>query len=64
MVCVREKGDAIFDLVPLDEGLRWSLCWSSREAAAHRGRHRVGGLVRVRAMVESVQSPGTSVDLE
>ena len=39
----RERVDAIFDLVPLDEALRWSLCWtifglgwSSREAAEER----------------------------
>ena len=39
----RERVDAIFDLVPLDEALRWSLCWtsfglgwSSREAAGGR----------------------------
>ena len=24
----REKVDAIFDLVPLDEAVRWSLCWT------------------------------------
>ena len=24
---VRERVDTIFDLVPLDEALRWSLCW-------------------------------------
>ena len=25
----RERVDAIFDLAALDEGLRWSLCWTS-----------------------------------
>ena len=33
---VCERVDGIFDLVPLDEALRWSLCWSSREAAGQR----------------------------
>ena len=32
----KERVDAIFGLVPLDEALRWSLCWSSREAAGQR----------------------------
>ena len=32
----REMVDAIFHLVPLDEALRCSLCWSSREAAGQR----------------------------
>ena len=27
MWCERERFDAVFDLVPLDEALRWSLCW-------------------------------------
>ena len=26
----RERVDAILDLVPLDEALRWGLCWSIR----------------------------------
>ena len=43
---MRERVDAIFDLVPLDEALRWSLCWSSREAAGQRAA--VGWRVRVR----------------
>ena len=34
--CEREIFDAIFDLVPLDEALRCSLCWSSMEAAGQR----------------------------
>ena len=44
MWCVREIVDAIFDLFPLDEALRESLCWGSREdtgqraAAVWRGR--------------------------
>ena len=33
---VRERVDAIFDLVPLDEALRWSLFRSSRKAAGQR----------------------------
>ena len=39
-VCERERErdrvGAIFDLVPLDEALRWSLCWSSRETVGER----------------------------
>ena len=30
---VCDRVDDIFDLVPLDESLPWSLCWSSRKAA-------------------------------
>ena len=33
---VRERVDAVFDFVPLDEALQWSLCWSNREAAGQR----------------------------
>ena len=37
---VREKArvrvDAIFDLVTLDDALRWSLCWCSSKAAGQR----------------------------
>ena len=33
---MRDRVDAIFDLVPQDEALRWSLCWSSREAVGER----------------------------
>ena len=32
-VCERERVDVIFDLVPLDEVLRWSLCWTAAGAA-------------------------------
>ena len=47
----RERVDGIFDLVPLDEALRWSLCWSSREGAGQRAaaswRGRTGAAARL-----------------
>ena len=64
---VRERVDAIFDLVPLDEALRWSLCWtifglgwSSREAAGERRRQvlqrgcRSEGVLRVRVRIRTM----------
>ena len=50
----RERGDAMLDLVPLDEALRWSSCWSSRDAAGQqaaagwRGRAGAAGKLRGR----------------
>ena len=74
MVRERERVDAIFDVVPLDEALRWTCVrrffrgrgWSSREAAGERAAAGAAeGLQRRKsALVCSVCTAGGNADID